>query len=397
MEIKYIPRSIEDAIKNALKEFPVLVLTGPRQTGKTTLLKQLLPDYQYVTLDDLVIRRLANDDPSLFLDSYANPVFIDEIQYAPLLLPYIKIKVDENRNRMGQFVLTGSQMFPLISGISESLAGRAVNFELLGLSLIELPEKKNNSIIDLFKRIYMGSYPAPLVQGVSFHNFYRSYLQLYIERDIRQIESVHDLNVFQRFLELLGSRVGNLLVLSGIARDCSISHTTARRWLSLLEATRIVYLLKPFYKNISKRIVKSPKIYFTDTGLLAYLLRYQNAETLQKSFVAGALFENFILMEILKYKFNCNKFMELYFYRDSNQNEIDLILDIGHMAVLCEIKMNKTIKTDHYKSMMKLGPIFSEPKKYLISLFDKNISLAPGIINYPWWQLGKLLNSGLLV
>jgi predicted AAA+ superfamily ATPase len=326
----------------------------------------------------------------LFLDNYRERLIIDEIQYAPELLPYLKIKIDKAKNKNGLYVLTGSQIFPLMQGIGESLAGRVGLFELLGFSWQELPEQKDSGAKKCFEQIYKGFYPRLSVQKIDAGNYYRSYIQTYIERDIRQVKSVENIMQFQMFLELLAARVGSLLNLSEISKECGISQPTARQWLSLLEITRIVYLLRPYFKNITKRVVKSPKVYFTDTGLLAYILKYQNADTLLAGPLAGAFFENMIIIELLKEKFNKQKRAELYFYRDSNHNEIDLIIDQGQKLKAVEIKMRKNIENQDLKTLQKANEyLLNCTEKFVIS-FREELQITKEIKNLPWqkcWQV----------
>jgi hypothetical protein len=390
---KYVHRKLEKELKAAVREFPVVVLTGPRQTGKSTLLQQTFPKYYYVTLDDPLTRKLANDDPYFFL-TRAKKMLIDEMQYMPELPSFIKIIVDRSRHYNGHFILTGSQYFPLMAGVSESLAGRVALYELLGFSTEELPKRRpSGNIKAAFKSMFNGFYPEIVVHGADRNRFYSSYLQTYLERDIRQITSVHDLKVFQNFLELLAGRAGGLLNLNEISKECGVSFTSVRRWLSLLENTRIVYLLRPFTSNISKRIVKSPKLYFTDTGLLAYLLRYPSSSTMQTGPQAGAFFENFVLMEILKYKFNRNLNFEIYFYRDSNYNEIDIVLDFGVYFKLLEIKSTATPREEHFSTIKKIITKFKNAEGYLVSFSDEKVQAARNITMLPWTKITTILGK----
>ena len=380
----YIHRAIEKELKAAASEFPVAVLTGPRQTGKSTLLRKTFPKYEYATFDDPVTRKLAADDPKTFL-ARAERMIIDEIQYLPEILPYIKMSVDENRSVKGRFLLTGSQYFPLMAGLGESLAGRAALYELLGFSLEEIGiGGAGRSVPDPFNLIFRGFYPEVVAGGTDGNRFYSSYLQTYLERDIRQIASVQDLRVFHNFLELLAARAGALLNLNEIAKECGISFTSARRWLSLLETTRVVYLLRPYHRNITKRVIKSPKVYFTDTGLLAYLLRYPSAAVMRKGPQAGAFFENFIVAEFLKYKLNHNRNFELYFYRDSNKNEIDLLLDFGVSLKLLEIKATATPRPEHLATIKKVAAEFKAETGYLVALTDKKEKVGESLEVLPW-------------
>ena len=388
----YIPRSIEKNLLKSAKQFPVVMLTGPRQTGKSTTLKKIFKKYKYISLDDPFNRKQALEDPCLFLEQISSNAIIDEIQYAPELLSYIKIEVDKNRSNNGQYILTGSQIFNLMKGVSESLAGRIALHELLGFSIHELYSNKNikTSASKYFDTIFRGTFPEPCVNKIDTNTFYSSYIQTYLERDIRQIRSVHDLRLFQNFLELLAARAGSLLNLNEIAKECGISQTTAKNWTSLLESTRIIYLLRPYYKNITKRVIKSHKLYFTDTGLLTYLLRYPNTETLMSGPMAGNISENILIMEILKNKFNSSARFELYFYRDSSGNEIDLVLDFGIKTKLIEFKTSKTLQTNHYKPIKKLLPLFNTPSAFLISLHPKKVILDDNITALPWWDVNKV-------
>jgi len=389
----YVPRQIEERLKRSAIQFPVLVLTGPRQAGKSTLLQKAFPLHRYGTLDDPFQRQLAIRDPVAFLENLGEPAVIDEIQYAPELLPYLKIAVDRNRGRNGRFLLTGSQIFPLMSGIGESLAGRAVLHELLGFSCAELGDRvKASSAAACFELLFRGFFPEPAVHGVDVNDFYRSYLQTYLERDIRQIRSVHDLHLFQNFLELLAARAGGILKLSEVSRECGISHTTAAKWLSLLEATRIVYLLRPYSRNLSKRVVKSPKLYFTDTGLLAFLLKYPDARTLLAGPAAGAIFENFVVIEALKEKFNHGGLFELYFYRDSNQNEIDLVLDFGQALKLVEIKRARTLRREFFDSLRQTANVFAGGKLFLVTMSSERVD-HDGVSSRGWNEIGAIVRG----
>ncbi|MFH1846991.1 MAG: ATP-binding protein [Candidatus Omnitrophota bacterium] len=394
MKKKYVHRAIEKTFLARAKEFPVLILTGPRQTGKSTMLKKIFPSYQYVSFDDPLTKDLAIKDPKLFLENHKKPLIIDEVQYVPEILSYLKIEVDKDRSENGVYILTGSQIFNLMSGISESLAGRAALYELLGISLEELLAKdtKSHTFQNCFEYIYKGFFPETCIHNVDLNSFYGSYIQTYLERDIRQIRSVHDLRLFQQFLELLAARCGALLNLSEISKECGISHTTAQNWISLLESTRIVYLLRPYYKNISKRVIKSPKLYFTDTGLLAYILKYPNAKTLQAGPMAGHIFENMMVMEVLKYKFNNNERYEMYFYRDSNYNEIDLVLDFGYTVKTLEFKLTKSLRGEHWKTLLQMKDVLRSDKSYIISLMKEDLVLAENISNKPWWKIKEIFN-----
>lgn len=381
---RYVRRAMEAELREAARGFPVVALTGPRQTGKSTLLRKLFPDHAYKTLDDPLTRRFAADDPKGFLASAAKMV-VDEVQNLPELLPELKLAVDADRTRKGRFLLTGSQYFPLMAGLGESLAGRAALFELLGFSAEETGEDSaKRAPPDPFAVIFRGSYPDIVAQGAPRDRFLSSYLQTCLERDIRQITSVHDLRVFQGFLELLAARAGGLLNLSEVAKECGVSFTTVRRWLSLLETTRVVYLLRPYFKNVSKRVVRSPKVYFTDTGLLSYLLRYPTPAVLRAGPQAGALLENYVVTEVLKRKLNHNLNVELYFYRDSNGNEVDLLLDLGASLRLLEVKATSTPRAEHCAALARAAAQLGAGARGLVSLSAAQERGPAGVDLIPW-------------
>lgn len=377
----------------AVTEFPALVLTGPRQTGKSTLLQKIFPTHAYTTFDDPFTRKLAHDDPELFL-SNSKKMVIDEMQYVPELLPFIKMAVDRDRRNAGRYILTGSQYFPLMNGVSESLAGRAALYELLPFSSEEIPGKKDFSgIRGTFSAMFNGFFPEIVVHGALRDRFYGSYLQTYLERDIRQISSVHDLKVFQNFLELLAARAGNILNIHELSKEAGVSFTSARRWISLLESTKILYLLRPFTKNVTGRVIKSPKVYFTDTGLLAYILRYQDPVTMSTGPQAGAFFENLVLAEILKLKYNYNMNFEAYFYRDSNHNETDFVLDFGTNLKMIEVKLSSTPNEKHITWLKKAVAMFRNSSGYLISFAGHKGQLAKNIVSISWDGLKEVIGG----
>lgn len=391
---KYIPRALQKDLKARAREFPVVVVTGPRQSGKSTLLTQLFKNHMYVSLDDPLLRRMALEDPEIFLENHPAPLILDEIQYCPGLLPYIKIAVDRNRSLNGQYLLTGSQMFPLMQGVTESLAGRAVIYELLGFSLEEYPNRKTSyTAKSCFQILFEGSYPEVCIHRADPNAFYRSYIQSYLERDIRQIRAVHDLNIYQNFLELLAARCGSLLNINEISKECGVSATTIKNWLSVLETTRIVYQLRPYFKNVSKRVIKSPKIYFTDTGLLAYILKYPTPETLQHGPMAGAFFENYIVLECLKYKMNHDQRFDLFFFRDSNHNEADLVIDRGYEKIVCEAKFTKTPRREHVKTLAKILDVIGASQAYLITASASEMRVDSRVSLLPWWRINRLFQQ----
>ena len=387
--VRYIERTLEQNLKKAAKYAPVIAVTGPRQTGKSTLLRHLFPRYKYVSFDAADLRLSAKNDPQLFVENLRKPVIIDEIQYVPEILPYIKIHVDryttklKNSKIAGTFLLTGSQVFTLMAGLTESLAGRIALFELPPFSLIELG-KKPYKPLDCYRQIIKGFYPVPNTSKYSPKDYYGDYLATYVERDVRQIINIKEVTVFQTFLQVLAARAGNLLNIQDVARDCAISHATAKNWLSVLENSRIIYLLKPYHRNITKRVVKTPKIYFTDTGLLSHLLKYKDAETLSAGAASGMIFENMVVMEFLKLNNNTKAGWDFYFYRDNNGVEIDLIIDKGNMFELYEIKSSKTLRTEMSKglSAVELNPC----RKFVLSFNENTMPLTSNVTAVPWWE-----------
>lgn len=354
----YIQRAMEERIEELAGFFPVLMICGPRQVGKTTMLKELAGRWtrqvNYVTLDYPQVRALAREDPELFLQQYVPPVIIDEIQYAPELLPYIKIRVDENPEK-GQYFLTGSQMFHMMKHVSESLAGRVGIMTLYSLSQSELEGRKNEAFLpskvkmsgnaptisEVFERIYQGSMPAVRTnEGMPIEEYYGSYMQTYLERDIRDLVKIKDESKFLKFIACVAARTAQEVVLADLSRDTEIDGKTAESWLSLLKSSGLVYLLPPYFNNTIKRIVKRPKLYFMDTGLACYLSLWNNPKALELSAMAGAMFETYVISEIIKSYANAGMDMRnrLCYYRDNNNKEIDLMILDNGKAYPVEIK-----------------------------------------------------------
>lgn len=383
----YLHRKLEIPLKSALKHFPVVLVTGSRQVGKSTLLRHCLKTYNYVTFDDILIRNLAESDPALFLKTYQAPLIIDEIQYVPSLLPYLKMEVDKNRKAYGDYVLTGSQIFPLMKGVSESLAGRIAIFHLYPLSWGEIPRAPLFDELKMAQQMLKGFYPEFQVQPELNPKFwYSSYLSTYIERDLRAMRNIHDLAQFQRFLVLVASRAGQLLNLSEIGKECGISQTTSKDWLTLLQATSIVYLLEPYAKNITKRIVKSPKLYFTDTGLLCYLLRIETAEQLIHSPFGGHVFENMVVMEVVKQFAESGERAPCYFYRTSAGLEVDLLVDYGDTFDAYEIKFTASPSRKMAGSLSQLRKEFPVKNGNVLTLRKEAIPLTEDVTAKHWFS-----------
>lgn len=375
----YINRSIEKEINSLSKQFPTILITGPRQVGKTTLLSYIAgKNINYVSLDNINDRALAVNDPELFLETYKQPLIIDEFQYAPELLSYIKIKVDQARlnsvfsdnDILAMYYLTGSQSFLSMKNITESLAGRVGIIDLYGLSTREInnikdrlfipeiellkKEKINKKSIDeIFSRIFKGSFPELYKNSeLLVDKFYEGYVRTYIERDIRDLIHVTDEIKFMNFMTSIASRTGQELNLNEIANDAEISNPTANDWLSILVNTGLVILIEPYMNNIIKRVVKRPKIYFMDTGLACYLTKYPNSEILAVSAYSGHIFETYVVSEIVKSFTNngLNAKRHLYYYRDNNQKEIDLIIDYNDKLYPIKIKKSKNPDKNYIKN-----------------------------------------------
>ena len=339
-----IPRTAADTARRLARGFPIVALTGPRQSGKTTLARALFSDKPYVSLEDPVERDFATRDPRSFLARYAHGGVLDEAQRAPELFSYLQGVVDA-RNRMGEFVLTGSQQFGLTAGITQSLAGRAGLVHLLPFSLAEL-ERVGLRPASLEQALWHGGYPPLHDRRIAPGDWFSNYVATYVERDVHQLLAVRDLGLFQRFLGMCAARTGHLLNLSSLASDCGITHVTARQWLSVLEASYVVVLLRPYHSNFGKRLVKTPKLYFVDVGLAAWLLGIRDAEALQTHAQRGALFESLVISEVLKHEYNAGRRGEMYFWRDSAGHEIDLLLPVGDRLQPIEIKSGRTFSSD---------------------------------------------------
>ena len=344
-----IPRQLTARASELLQKYPIITITGPRQSGKTTLAKMLRPDFRYVTLESLTEREFAQRDPKGFLETYQNGVILDEVQYVPDLFSYLQVVTDE-RQRTGEYILTGSQNFLMMESITQSLAGRVAVFNLLPFSWQEL---KNTQYAPASWETYLiyGSYPRPLVQDIDPVGFYDSYLQTYIERDVRQVKNILNLGLFQRFIQLLAGRVGQLFNQQSLGVELGIDNKTVNAWLTVLETSFIAYRLQPYYQNFSKRIVKTPKVYFYDTGLAAYLLGIRSEDDLRVHFARGLLFENLMINELTKNWLNRGQRPPFYFWSDQSNHEVDLLIDRGTSLTAVEIKSSKTIQPDFFRGL----------------------------------------------
>jgi uncharacterized protein len=383
--MNYIERLIEPHLLEAARHFPVVLLTGPRQSGKSTTLRRLFSTHRYVTFDDPVVRARATDDPALFLADHPAPVIFDEIQYVPQLLPHIKMEVDR-APRKAAYVLTGSQVFSLMAGVTESLAGRVAVHELLPFSFAELPYATSLDEDEAFTSIIRGFFPGPAAQGIPPALFQASYIQTYLERDVRTMHAVGDLRAFQQLIEILAGNIGQVVNLTKIGGQCGVSHTTVRKWLSVLEASRVIWFLRPYAKNLRKRVVKSPKLYFTDTGMVAHILGESNPRALRNGVMGGPIFENMVIMDIVKRNVGLGSPWQAFFFRDNNRVEVDLILVRGHQHIPVEIKLTRT-PTDHMiAGLRKLQELLKSETGYLLTSRSGSMTLANGIRGVHWYD-----------
>ncbi len=343
-----ISRELEKKLKFAMRKFPIVALVGPRQSGKTTLAKNLFPKKPYVSLENPDIRERAETDPRSFLASFPKGAILDEAQRVPPLFSYLQEVVDKS-NKSGQFILTGSQNFLLMDKVTQSLAGRVSIQRLLPFSTKEISQIGPN--ISLENLLFQGAYPRIYDKKLSPADYYPNYIATYLERDVRQIKNIGNLSVFQRFLKMCAAQTGQLLNLSSLANDCGVTHKTIRAWISVLEASFIVFLLQPHHANFKKRLVKMPKLYFFDTGLAASLLGIENAAQIGAHPLRGALFETFVVSELVKTRTNKGLQSNLFFWRDKTGHEVDVVIDRGSHLVPVEIKSGKTLSSDSYKNL----------------------------------------------
>ena len=403
--MKYIKRSAETAIAKAAKMFPAVLVTGARQVGKTTLLKHMKGEIQYMTLDDPILLQSAIEEAGSFFKKTQLPAIIDEIQYAPNLFSYIKMISDENGIK-GQFFLTGSQQFNMMKNVSESLAGRIGIINLLGLSLREIKndsfnqifvpnkeylEKRKNSAkqvsySEIWKIIHKGSMPAMYAEETDWQMFYAAYTKTYIERDVKDLTQVGNELKFIKFMTAIASRTSQMLNLTDVANQVEISVPTASRWLSIMISSNIVYLLQPYHNNIMKRAVKTPKIYFLDTGLAAFLTKWNTPEVLEAGAMAGAFFETFVISEVLKSHYNAGVLdPSLYYYRDKDGKEIDLLIEENGIFFPIEIKKTTNPGKEHIKNFSVLENIkgLTAGTGGVICMYDNSLSIDGKNVTIP--------------
>jgi hypothetical protein len=397
-----ISRTLAATLRRAARKFPVVTVTGPRQSGKTTLVKQVFSRHAYVSLEEPDQRTFALEDPRGFLAQFTGPVVIDEAQRAPDLFSYLQVRVDE-RDVPGRYILTGSQNFLLLQSVSQSLAGRCAILHLPPLSLAELlnrppldltrlgaavPKLTAPSKTSLEEVLFTGFYPRIHARHLPPREWLSGYVQTYLERDVRQVLHVGDLETFSRFLRLCAGRNGQLVNLSNLAADCGISQPTARAWLSVLEASFLVLLLRPHFRNFNKRLVKSPRLYWLDSGLLCYLLNIRAAEELHHHGSRGVIFEGYVIAELYKSYVNRGEQPPVYFWRDSKGHEVDVLLDLSSHIVPVEIKSARTVAADFFAGLDYWRTLSGTPEQPAILLYggDRLVRQHNTLV-LPWWAL----------
>lgn len=397
-----IKRHLQATLTKTARSYPVVTLTGPRQSGKTTLVRAAFPKHDYASLEDPDVRSFALEDPRGFLAQFRGRVVLDEVQRTPDLFSYIQTSVDQD-GRPGQFILSGSQNFLLLRSIGQSLAGRSAILHLLPFSLDELvgrrplpissigrnlPRRKNPAQLDLMESLFRGFYPRIHDKNLDARKWFGHYYRTYVERDVREIVNVGDIESFSRFVRLCAGRNGQLLNLSSLANDAGITHTTARRWVSILEASFLVTLLRPHYRNFSKRLIKSPKLYFLDTGLLCYLLRIRSPEDLRIHASRGFIFESFVLSELAKNVLNRGDEPDLYFWRDSTGHEIDILIEQGEDLTALEVKSGQTVAGDFFSGLRYWRGLVGDPRTPAALVYGGDRSFKrESIAVYRWSDL----------
>lgn len=363
---KFIQRELAPVIKEQQSKFPVLAITGPRQSGKTTLLKELFSDYKYLSLENPDTRAFASEDPVGFLNQYSSQVIFDEVQRVPSLFSYIQARVDES-GQMGQFILSGSQNFHLLTSITQTLAGRVALFKLLPLDFKEL---NSNGLLegDYLSAAFKGFYPAIFDRDINPVVFYANYIQTYLEKDVTELLNIRDMRQFRTFLSLCAGRAGQLLNISALANECDITQPTAKAWLSILESSYIIFRLQPYHQNFNKRLVKTPKLYFYDTGLLCHLLGVRSADELAGNRLKGNIFENMVLAEYQKKNHHQYLHQECFFWQDSSGHEVDMLMKNSNGFDIYEVKATQTVTSALFKELDRFADLVSpeEVNKTLI-------------------------------
>lgn len=390
-----IPRALSRKLKQAAKQFPVVTLTGPRQSGKTTLVKHLFPSKPYVSLEDPDTRDFALSDPRAFLKKYESGAVFDEIQRTPELFSYLQGVVDRE-GKKGLFILTGSQHFLLLERIAQTLAGRVSLLKLLPFSLEEIrPASLRPKSPE--EAMFKGFYPRIYADGIPPRDWYPAYIQTYLERDVRLMKNVGDLHTFQRFLKMCAARTGQLLNLSSLASDCGITHNTAKSWVGVLEASFIVYLLPPYHRNFNKRLIKTPKLYFYDPGLVSSLLGIEDKKQLETHPLRGSIFETMVMTELVKSRFNQGLAPNLYFWRDKTGNEVDCLIEKGSNRILpVEIKSGQTITHDCFKGLQHWFKISRTPKKNAFVVYSGEERQERDLATVVGWREIDLIGAGAI-
>ena len=368
--MNYVHRHIETILGQVVRQYPIITITGPRQSGKTTLVRHLFPDKHYVSLENPDQREMALNDPRAFLKSIESGAILDEIQRAPLLLSYLQELVDTTP-QPGRFILTGSNQFMMLDKITQSLAGRTVILKLLPFSIAEIKAVTTDFTTDAF--LYHGFYPGIYVNQLNPTIAYRSYFETYIERDLRQLSQVKDLMLFQKFVRLCAGRIGQIFNAHQLSNEVGVSVPTIKSWLSLLQTSYIVFLLPPYFENIKKRLIKSPKLYFYDVGLASYLLGIESPEQISRDPLRGNLFENLVLSELIKTRINKGLDMNLYFFRDQHQNEVDVVFKRGSLFTTAEIKSAQTFTNHFLKGLLYFRKLFPQRIENEFLIYDGDL------------------------
>jgi predicted AAA+ superfamily ATPase len=386
-----ITRIAEQTIRTLMRGFPIVTITGPRQSGKTTLSKMVFIDRPYVSLEDPDLRQAAHEDPRSFLGRFPDGAVLDEVQRLPEILSYLQTIVDAD-DRMGLYLLTGSRQFGLMSGITQSLAGRTAFVELLPFSITELAGA-DKLPADADTMLLTGCYPPLYDRELSFSSWFASYVTAYVERDVRQLLRIQELETFQRFVRLCAGRTGQLLNLSSLAVECGITHNTAKSWISVLEASYLIFLLRPNHSSFNKRLVKMPKLYFYDAGLVSWLLGIRTQEQLETHPLRGNIFETFIISEIFKSRLNRGEQPTFSFWRDSNGNEVDLVIEQGAKLMPIEIKSGKTLTRDSFAGLEKWCALAGDAAERPSLIYGGDDAYQhKGIRVMGWQKSGELLS-----
>lgn len=363
-----IQRTLVEPIKIMMEKYPIVAVTGPRQSGKTTLLKTMFPDYTYVSLEKPDVREFATNDPNGFFQKYSTKVIFDEAQRVPSLFSYLQTIVDDS-GIMGQFILSGSQNFQLLQNITQSLAGRVALFQLFPFDFDEL--NSSNLLEDDYQSAMIkGFYPAIYDRNIDPKTFYYNYIQTYVQRDVVELIEIKNVSLFKKFLTLLASRAGQLINFNSLANDCGVSQPTIKSWVSVLESSYLVFTLQPYFENIGKRLIKTPKVYFYDTGLLCYLLGVKNSDELSTHPLKGSLFENMIVSEYIKKMHHTHNIHDVWFWRDVAGHEVDLVTKEGGKVQIYEIKSSSTVMQNHFNGLSyfaNMHPSFEIEKKLIYS------------------------------